>query len=63
MQLSRKGIPAEMIHFKHREVLSTEVYWQSDGPLSMSSNVVQTASGKKNGCVVDTQSNPWYNER
>jgi hypothetical protein len=54
MQLNRKGIPAEMLNFKHREVLSTEVYWQSDGPLSMSSYVVQTASGKKNVVVLST---------
>jgi hypothetical protein len=46
MQINRKGVPAEMKDFKNRENLSSEVYWQKDGPLSLSSYAVETTTGK-----------------
>ena len=54
MQSNRKGIPAEMLDYKHREDLSSEIYWQKDGPLSLSSYVVKTQSGKKNVIMLTT---------
>lgn len=53
MQINRKGIPAEIKAIKTREDLSTEIYWQKDGPLSLS-YVVKTASGKKNVLMLST---------
>ena len=54
LQLNRKGVPAEMKDFKHREALSTEIYWERDGPLSLTSYVVKTSSGKKNVILLST---------
>ncbi|XP_057296254.1 piggyBac transposable element-derived protein 1-like [Hydractinia symbiolongicarpus] len=54
MQINRKGIPIEMKDFKQREPLSSEVYWQKDGPLSLSSYVVKTSNGKKNVLMLST---------
>ena len=54
MQMNRKGVPAEMKDFKNREDLSTEIYWQKDGPLSLSSYVVETTTGKKNVLMLST---------
>jgi hypothetical protein len=54
MQMNRKGVPAEMKDFKNRENLSSEVYWQKDGPLSLSSYVVETTTGKKNVLMLST---------
>jgi hypothetical protein len=55
MQMNRKGVPIEMKNFKHREPLSSQIYWQNDGPLSLSSYVVKTASsGKKNVLMLST---------
>jgi len=47
MKANRKGIPAEIKELKHCTVLSTEVYWQVGGPLTLSSCVVSTSSSKK----------------
>ena len=52
--MNRKGVPAEMKDFKHREALSTEIYWGRDGPLSLTSYVVKTSSGKKNVMLLST---------
>ena len=52
LQMNRKGVPDEMKNFKHREHLSSEVYWQPDGPLCLSSYVVK--SGKKNVMLLST---------
>lgn len=54
MQANRKGVPDEMKNFKDREPLSSEIYWQKDGPLSMSSYVVKTTSTKKNVLMLST---------
>jgi hypothetical protein len=55
MMMNRKGVPLEFKNFKHREHLSTQIYWQKDGPLSLSSYVVKTASsGKKNVLILST---------
>ena len=47
MQINRKGIPNELKDFKQREPLSSEVYWKKDGPLTLSSYVVKTSTGKE----------------
>ena len=48
VQINRKGIPTEIKDVKQREPLSSEIYWQKDGPLSLSSYVVKSSTGKKN---------------
>ena len=48
MQINRKGIPTETKDVKQREPFSSEIYWQKDGPLSLSSYVVKSSTGKKN---------------
>ena len=47
MQLNRKGIPDELKETKNRELLSSEVYWDENSPLSISSYFVKTSKGKK----------------
>ena len=47
MQLNRKGIPDELKETKNRELLSSEIYWDENSPLSISSYVVKTSKGKK----------------
>ena len=47
MQLNRKGIPDELRETKNRELLSLEIYWDENSPLSISSYVVKTSKGKK----------------
>ena len=47
MQINRKGIPTEIKDVKQREPLSREIYWQKDNPLSLSSYVVKSSTGKK----------------
>ena len=42
-QTNRKGFPAVMKDFSHRDAPSTEIYYQKDGPLRIVSFV---ASGK-----------------
>ena len=37
MQIKRKEIPTEMKDVKQREPLSTDIYWQKDDPLLLSS--------------------------
>lgn len=54
MQINRKGIPAEMKDMSHREPLSSKIYWQENGPLSLSSYVVKTSKGKKNVLMLST---------
>jgi len=54
MQVNRKGIPMEIKDVKQREPLSSEVYWQKDGPLSLSSYVVKSSTGKKNVLMLST---------
>ena len=36
MQLNRKGIPDELKETKNRELLSSEIYWDENSPLSIS---------------------------
>ena len=36
MQLNRKGIPDELKQTKNRELLSSEIYWDENSPLSIS---------------------------
>ena len=47
LQINRKGIPKDLKEVKNREPLTTEVYWQKDGPLAMMSYVVKTSTGEK----------------
>ena len=47
MQLNRKGIPDELKEIKNRELLSSEIYWDENSPLPISSYVVKTSKGKK----------------
>ena len=37
MQLNRKGIPDEIKETKNRELLTSEIYWDENSPLSISS--------------------------
>jgi hypothetical protein len=48
-----EGVPTEMKDFKNRENLSSEVYWQKDGPLSLL-YVVETTTGKNNVLMLST---------
>ena len=45
MQLNRKG--DELKETKNRELLSSEIYWDENSPLSISSYVVKTSKVKK----------------
>ena len=45
MQLNRKGIPDELKGTKNRELLSSEIYWDENSPLSISSYIVKTSEG------------------
>ena len=54
MQINRKGIPTETKDVKQREPFSSEIYWQKDGPLSLSSYVVKSSTGKKNVFTLST---------
>ena len=47
MQRNRKGIPDERKETSNRELLSSEIYWDENSPLSISSYVVKTSKGKK----------------
>ena len=42
MQLNRKGIPDELKETKNHELLSLEIYWDENSPLSILSYVVKT---------------------
>ena len=48
MQINRKGIPLAIKDVKDRQPLSSEIYWQQDGPLILSSYAVKTGTVKKN---------------
>ena len=48
MQLNRKGILDKLKETKNRELLSSEIYWDQNSLLSISSYVVKTSKGKKN---------------
>ena len=54
MQLNRKGIPDELKETKSRELLSSEIYWDGNSPLSISLYVVKTSKGKKNVIFLST---------
>ena len=54
MQLNRKGIPDELKETKNRELLSLEIYWDENSPLSILSYVVKTFKGKKNVILLST---------
>jgi hypothetical protein len=54
MQINRKGIPPAIKDVKDREPLSSEIYWQQDGPLSLYSYAVKTATTKKNVLLLST---------
>ena len=54
MQLNRKGIPDEQKETKCRELLSSEIYWDGNSPLSISLYVVKTSKGKKNVIFLST---------
>ena len=54
MQLNRKGIPNELRETKNRELLSLEIYWDENSPLSISSYVVKTFKGKKDVILLST---------
>ena len=54
MLLNRKGIPDELKETKSRELLSSEIYWDGNSPLSISSYVAKTSKGKKNVILLST---------
>ena len=54
MQLNRKGIPDELKETKNRELLSSEIYWDENSPLSISSHVVKASKGKTNVILLST---------
>ena len=54
MQINRKGIPLAIKDVKDRQPLSSEIYWQQDGPLILSTYVVKTATVKKNVLLLST---------
>ena len=54
MLLNRKGIPDELKETKSRELLSSEIYWDGNSPLSISSYVVKTSKGNKNVILLST---------
>ena len=54
LQANRVGIPPEIKKVDNREVLSSEVYWQEDGPTYLTSYVVKTSKGKKNVLMLST---------
>ena len=47
MQLNKKGISDELKETKTRELLSAEIYWDENSPLSIPSYVVKTSKCKK----------------
>ena len=47
MQLKRKGISDKLKELKNRELLSSEIYWDEDSSLSISSYAVKISKGKK----------------
>ena len=47
MQLNRKGIHDELKENKNRELLSSEIYWDENSPLPISSYFVKTSKSKK----------------
>ena len=47
MQLNRKGIPDELKETKNRELLSSEIYWDENSPLSISPYVAKTSKARK----------------
>ena len=54
MQLNRKGIPDELKETKNRELLSSDIYWDKNNYLKISSYVVKTTKGKKNVILLTT---------
>ena len=53
-KLNRKGIPDELKETKNRKLLSSEIYWDENSPLSISSYVVKTSKVKKKLILVPT---------
>ena len=47
MELNRKGIPDKLKETKDRELLFSEIYWDENSSLSISSYVAKTSKGKK----------------
>ena len=57
LQHNRKGIPPVLKEVKHRELLSSEIYWEKEkNIMSLSSYVVQTSKCKKNVIILSTHS-------
>ena len=54
MMLNRKGVPGVFKDIKQRENQSSEIYWEIDGPVCISSYVVSTSKGKKNVVMLTT---------
>ena len=54
IQLNRKGIPDELKETKNRELLSSEIYWDENSPLSISSYVAKASKGEKNVTLLST---------
>ena len=47
MQQNRKDIPDELKKTKNCELLSSEIYWDKNSPLPISSYIVKTTKDKK----------------
>ena len=54
MQPNRKGVPDELKKNRNPELLSSEIYWDENSPLSISSYVVKTSKVKKNVILLST---------
>ena len=54
VQLNTKGIPDEVKETKNRGLLSSEIHWDENSPLSISTYVVKTSKGKKNVILLST---------
>ena len=54
--MNKAGIPNELKDVKNREELSRETYWEVGGRKTLTSYVVKTSNGKKNGMAVSMMS-------
>ena len=58
MQLNRNpweiGIPDELKETENSELLSSEIYWDENSPLSILSHVVKASKGKTNVILLST---------
>ena len=63
MQLNRKGIPDELKETKNRGLVSSEIYWDENSPMSISLYVVKHLKVKKCHLVIYCFSNFRHHKR